>query len=128
MADAAREENYDGNFDQETHFPEYLNHVLDKALELTPDSDREIILLQYLELLKYTIELINEFKDGDVGIWDHLGKQFHDIYIFFNKSIIAVTEVIPSVINEWKCTQQKTGRIGRPSYNISGEALGIYEL
>ena len=83
MADGARREAYHEHFDPETNFSEYLNRVLDKALELTPVSDRETIL-EYLELLKYTIELINEFKDGVIGVWDDLGKQFHDIYIFFN--------------------------------------------
>ena len=36
MADGARREAYHEHFDPETDFPEYLNRVLDKALELTP--------------------------------------------------------------------------------------------
>ena len=116
MADTARD-----YFDVESDFPAFLNYVLDKALELNPDSDREATV-NYLELLKYTIELINEFKDQDDGIWENLTKQFHEIYIFFNKSILTIGS-LPSVINESKCAQQKTGRRGRPSYSISVEVL-----
>ena len=121
MANTARGNVFD-YFDVESDFPAFLNYVSDKALELNPDSDRKATV-NYLELLKYAIELINEFKDQDDGIWENLTKQFHEIYIFFNKSILTIGS-LPSVINESKCAQQKTGEDHHTlSYSIYVEVL-----
>ena len=65
----------------------------------------------------YKIELINDLKDEDIGIWEDLAKQFQDTYILFNESVLTIGN-LPSVFNESQCTQKWTVQIGRPSYII----------
>ena len=80
MADPMEEEHV---FDID-NLPTFLHSVLDSALELNNNSDRDSVL-NYLELLCSTIELLDDLKeDGDC--WDDLSKKFREIYIFIYKS------------------------------------------
>ena len=88
-------------FDVATDLPKFLNSVLDKALLESNATYEE--KQGYLELLNYTIRLLEDFIEEREDIWDILASQYRKIYILFYNELITTVDLLMIFMRKlWK--------------------------